>query len=69
MLFPEMSEVVGLVGALGKVFTITDAAADAWVTNARTCRVYCVLAVKPVNWYSATSPAFVQAVSAPPFTS
>ena len=62
-------EVVGLVGAFGNVFTVVDTAAESpSLFCARTCKVYEVFAVKPVNWYSNTSPAFVQAVSAPPFT-
>ena len=64
-----ISEAAGLVGAFGKVFCITDTALDIPpLFCARTCKVYEVFAVKPVNWYSDTSPAFVQAVSAPPFT-
>ena len=50
MLLLVISEVAGLVGALGKVLAAADTAPEfpPWF-NARTCNVYCVLAVKPVK--------------------
>ena len=64
MLFWLMALVVKLVGAagaLGRVLALTEAAAESpAVLLARTSSVYCVLAVKPVNSYSATSSSVVQ---------
>ena len=62
------------VGAFGATAAIVRAEAEAAadvppVFLARTCKAYCVSALKPVNWYVATSPTSVQPLNTPPLTS
>ena len=47
---PLVVKLVGAPGALGSVLAVADAALDSPLElTARTCNVYCVLALKPLN--------------------